>query len=98
MSDAAIATLARAFEHSRRTLVVAIDAFANQNREKALQACRLEDEMDRLNLSARQGHVERLKTNSCDPEAGVLFVETLRNLERVGDHADNIALTVLRKT
>jgi len=44
----------------------------------------------------RQGHINRVSLGLCHPEADVLFVETVRNLERISDHADNIAISVLR--
>ncbi len=65
--------------------------------ELAKQALRLEDEMDHLALSVREGHLKRVRLGVCDPEEDVLFVETIRNLERISDHADNIAVSVLRK-
>ena len=65
--------------------------------EEAMKACRMEDEMDRINLSARQAHMTRVQLHECNTEAGVIFIESLRNLERIGDHADNLAVSVLRK-
>jgi phosphate:Na+ symporter len=47
-------------------------------------------------MEARQGHVERLKVGVCSPEADVIFTETLRNLERISDHADNLGISTLR--
>jgi phosphate:Na+ symporter len=94
----ALADLDRAFAHVCETLAVALAAIQTGDQELALQACRMEDEMDRINLSARNNHLNRLHTQECDSEAGVLFIETLRNLERIGDHADNLAVSVLRKS
>jgi len=96
-SDAAVRDLNRAFDHAKLTLETAMAAFRADDPNLARQACRLEDEMDHIEWGARQAHMTRLTTRECHPEAGVLFVETLRNLERIGDHADNIALSVLRK-
>jgi len=42
----------------------------------------------------RQSHIERLEAGLCQPEADVIFTETLRNLERVSDHADNLGVSV----
>lgn len=60
------------------------------------QACALEDEFDKLYMVARQGHIDRLRDEICTPEADVLFVEILRNLERISDHADNLGVSVTR--
>jgi phosphate:Na+ symporter len=97
-SEEAIRDLDRTFTHAKLTLGTALDAFHTGDRSLALRACRLEDEMDHMTLGARQAHMSRLRNGKCHPEAGVLFVETLRNLERTGDHADNVALTILRKS
>ena len=39
-------------------------------------------------------HIERLNTGKCHPVAGVVFIDILSNLERVGDHAHNVAYIV----
>jgi phosphate:Na+ symporter len=54
----------------------------------------MESEFDGLYLGARQAHIERLEAGICQPEADVLFVESLRNLERICDHADNVGVSV----
>jgi len=97
-SEPAIRDLNRAFDHAKLTLGTALSAFRAEDRELARQTCRLEDRMDRIELDARQAHMARLAAGTCHPEAGVLFVETLRNLERIGDHADNLAVSILRKS
>lgn len=95
-SDEALQDLGRTFEHAQLSLKTALAAFRSGDQELARQACRLEDEMDKLAFSVRQGHINRVAQGLCNPEADVLFVETLRNLERISDHADNIAVSVLR--
>jgi phosphate:Na+ symporter len=96
-TDAALRDLDHAFDHVLKTLETALAAVQTHDQELAMQACRLEDEMDRINLSARQNHLVRIQTQACNSEAGVIFIESLRNLERIGDHADNLAVSVLRK-
>ncbi|MEN6480175.1 MAG: Na/Pi cotransporter family protein [Anaerolineales bacterium] len=96
-TDEALADLDHAFAHVRETLVTALNAVRTGSHEEAMKACRMEDEMDRINLSARQAHMTRVQLHECNTEAGVIFIESLRNLERIGDHADNLAVSVLRK-
>ena len=50
-----------------------------------------EDEVDMLTDELREKHIERLSNGKCDPQAGVVFLDILTNLERVSDHALNIA-------
>jgi Na+/phosphate symporter len=44
----------------------------------------------------RQMHIQRLEAGLCHPEADVIFTETLRLLERISDHADNVGVSVSR--
>ncbi|NLG29372.1 MAG: Na/Pi cotransporter family protein, partial [Chloroflexi bacterium] len=96
MSKRAISDLRTLFEQARRQMESALNAWQTGEPEIGLQTTQLEDAMDRLALDARQAHMKRIEDGKCNPAAGVIFVETLRNLERIGDHADNIAVGVIR--
>ncbi|GAG44663.1 unnamed protein product, partial [marine sediment metagenome] len=39
--------------------------------------------------------INRLNQGICYPESGVIFLDLISNLERVGDHANNISLMVI---
>lgn len=54
----------------------------------------LEDQIDTKEKSLRQSHIQRLNEGICTPDAGIVFIDILSNLERVGDHAHNLALLV----
>ncbi|NHI88025.1 MAG: Na/Pi cotransporter family protein [Candidatus Thorarchaeota archaeon] len=90
--------LTRMFDLVEETYSTAINALKTKNKDLAKIAERLEDEIDVLERILKQGHVERVRTGVCDPQADTVFVETLRNLERIGDHADNIAYDVIMDT
>ena len=55
-----------------------------------------EEQIDVMEKQLRDAHGRRLEQGICTPKADILFVETLRNLERIGDHADNLSVSVLR--
>jgi len=95
-SPQALAELAQLCTHAYRTYACALQALQKGDRALARRACSLEDEFDRLYLEARQGHIDRLNAGICQPEADVLFVESVRNLERISDHADNVGISVMR--
>jgi phosphate:Na+ symporter len=95
-SPSAVEELDRLCQHAHRTVTHALDAVRDNDRTMAEQACLLESEFDALYLEARQGHIHRLETGICQPEADVLFVEAPRNLERICDHADNLGVSVSR--
>ncbi len=50
-----------------------------------------EDAIDKLTDELRDHHVERLKNKKCSAKNGMIYLEMLTNLERVADHAENIA-------
>ncbi|MBD3157775.1 MAG: hypothetical protein GF309_03210 [Candidatus Lokiarchaeota archaeon] len=72
-----------------------IKALKTKNTDVARNTIEMEDEVDILEKKLRQAHNERISQGICQPEADTVYVETLRNLERIGDHADNIALDIL---
>ena len=39
----------------------------------------------------RQNHMERLSKGLCSADTGIAFLDILSNLERISDHAVNIA-------
>jgi len=65
------------------------------DRELAEEVLKIEEEIDMMEKKFNEEHMKRLKEGICAPTAGVVFIEILRNLERVGDHATNIANAVL---
>ena len=55
----------------------------------------LEDAVDEKERELQKAHVVRLTKNECSPEAGMLFSDVISGLERVADHATNIAFSIL---
>ncbi len=51
----------------------------------------LERRIDNQERTYRKNHIERLNRGECDPEKGVNYITLLSNLERIGDHSNNIA-------
>lgn len=76
----------------------AIDAFMSNDKEKALQAIEFERKADVLEVELRTKHIKRLTANECNTEAGIVFLDTLVGLERISDHARNIAEEVIEHT
>lgn len=57
----------------------------------------LEEQVDSMEAKLRSKHMKRLVDNTCNPLAGIIFLDTISNIERVSDHASNIALTVVNE-
>ena len=58
-------------------------------------AIEFERRADVLEVELRTKHMKRLTRNECDTEAGIAFLDTLVGLERISDHARNIAEEVI---
>ena len=73
----------------------ALEAFEEKSREKALKVIEKETQADNLEITLRSRHIKRLTNNQCNTEAGIVFLDTLVCLERISDHARNIAEEML---
>ena len=70
-----------------------VEMFAQSKEEHLEDVLHLEDAVDEREL--QRAHVERLTQNECSPEAGMIFSDIVSGLERVADHATNIAFSIL---
>ena len=62
------------------------------------RAMESEERVDMLIEQSINKHVERMAMQKCTPQKGVIFTNLLNDLERVSDHAQNIALAIKLKT
>ncbi len=94
-SPEAVTELEQLFRHAEKTYGAALEALETGDHARAEQACRLEDEFDHMYMEARNAHIHRVEAGVCAPEADFTFIEVLRNLERICDHSENLAQSVL---
>jgi phosphate:Na+ symporter len=71
-----------------------IRALEGERSELSEEALELEKKTDEMERVLRARHIERLNSGKCQPDVGVVFIDILSNLERVADHAHNVALIV----
>ncbi len=72
-----------------------LKAVSNDSRELAYKVMKRESELDSLEKKLRKKHILRLNEGKCCPSSGIVFLDLITNLERVGDHADNLAVSVI---
>ncbi len=75
----------------RSSLEHAIKARAGSDMSEVRAVVQSEENVDSLEEELRERHIERLSAQTCKPENGVIFLDALSNLERISDHAHNIA-------
>ena len=71
-----------------------IEMFAEGKYEHMTAISVLEDEIDHLERELQQAHIDRLTRDECTPDAGMLYSDIVSGLERVADHAVNIAFAL----
>lgn len=73
----------------------AIESIRTGNLELAYEVLKIEEHVNMLEKSCRANHMRRLNENLCSIENGVVYLDVVGNLERVSDHAVNIAQQVI---
>lgn len=75
----------------RASLEHAIKARKTSDMSEVRAVVQSEEQVDNLEEDLRERHIDRLSDRTCKPENGVVFLDALSNLERISDHAHNIA-------
>lgn len=73
-----------------------VQAFAENNLEKARKIEPFEQVIDSISLEMKQRHVKRLRKGKCTIELGLLLEDIITNFERISDHCSNIAVCMIR--
>lgn len=71
-----------------------METFSTNSDQHLLEVEELEDKIDKKERELQDHHIDRLTKNECTPEAGMLFSDIVSGLERVADHATNIAFAI----
>ena len=69
----------------------AIICIADNDKHAISEVRRLETEVDSLEDKYRENHIKRMSQGECNTVAGIVFLDIIGNLERVTDHANNLA-------
>ena len=77
------------------SLDLALEARRDSDFSKLRSVEITEDQVDIIEKVARSGHIDRLNRRKCDSESGIMFLDLFSNLERISDHALNIAKSIL---
>lgn len=95
LSDQALKELEDMFIFTLETVKMAIESLDKQDLSIAQQVIEKENEIDNMERRLRKLHIKRLNEGVCSGSAGIVFADIVSNLERIGDHASNIAETVI---
>lgn len=94
-SEEAIGDLTNAFNILNRMVDHSIRSLSEDDTSLARKVLSEESEIDDLEDALRNRHMKRLDSGLCNPISTILFIELIHNIERIGDHCNNIAEAVL---
>ncbi|MCX7951385.1 MAG: Na/Pi symporter [Clostridiales bacterium] len=94
-SEEATVELKYLYELAFESFKKALKSLSERSINLANEVKTLEDKIDSVEKQLRQDHIDRLNKCICKPTSGMVFLDTLTNLERVGDHANKVALTTI---
>ncbi|WP_034658808.1 Na/Pi cotransporter family protein [Robertmurraya massiliosenegalensis] len=95
ITGSAMDELEEMFQLTISTVKEAINALDHNDKEQARNVIKKEEKIDKMERKLRKQHILRLSAGECSAQAGIVFVDIVSNLERIGDHAVNIAEAVL---
>ncbi|MGM7635575.1 Na/Pi cotransporter family protein [Bacillus sp. Hm123] len=95
ITDQAMSELEEMFKLTIDTVNKSIQALDENNLQLAREVAANEDLIDKMERKLRKQHILRLTEGACTAQAGIVFVDIISNLERMGDHAVNVAEAVL---
>ncbi|PBI20987.1 sodium-dependent phosphate transporter [Clostridioides difficile] len=75
----------------------ALESMRTDNVDLACKVIKIEEQVDIMEKSCSANHMYRLNNNLCSIENGVIYLDVISNLERISDHAVNIAQQVIAK-
>lgn len=94
-SESAVQELLDMEEMVIKALDDALVAIRTKDRELAKSVEAQEQAIDNMEEKLRNAHIERLNNQQCSVRSGVIFLDIVTNLERIGDHASNLAESIL---
>jgi len=94
-SEVATQELNEMYELVLDTVSLAVLALDRQSKDFAREIINNEYRIDELERVLRKRHIYRVNNGECSGSAGIFYVDIISNLERIGDHAVNIAESIL---
>ncbi|QNG61203.1 Na/Pi cotransporter family protein [Bacillus sp. PAMC26568] len=95
LTESAFFDLSEMFTLTIETLKDAISALDDKDTSLAAKVMKSEEQIDKMERTLRKKHILRINEGICSGQAGIVFVDIISNLERIGDHSVNIAEAVL---
>ena len=94
ISEEAKSELSDMLDRINNLSVQSISAIDDRNLDLLSTVDQIEDEIDKFSAQLENYHIDRVKKGLCNAQIGSVYLQTVSNLERVGDHITNIAFSI----
>jgi len=94
-SRMAVEELKRMFEDTNKMIVCSVKALERNDVNEAKLVLEQECQINTLRDRLKDNHVKRLEEGKCHVLSGVVFLDMISNLEKIGDHLNNVAQAVI---
>lgn len=72
-----------------------LNALKGDNIQAAHHALINESQLNKMQVRFRRNHVRRMTDHLCSAEVGVIFIDIVDNVEKIGDHLTNVAESII---
>ncbi|MBN2136375.1 MAG: Na/Pi cotransporter family protein, partial [Sedimentisphaerales bacterium] len=93
-SEEALGEIAELKAEAEQMCDCIIAALQNNDVVAAISALAKENTINRMQIEFRRSHVRRMTEQLCSADAGLIFIDLVDNVEKIGDHLTNIAQAV----
>ena len=97
LSDDGVQDLTQMYEAIINMMDKTLLALENNSIEDAKAASDIEDEIDKLEEVFNERHIHRVNSGACSFSNTEHYVEILSNIERMGDHLENVCESILNE-
>lgn len=94
-TDSAMAEAAQLRAEIEQMFTNIQNAFEHDDLQSAKMALRNEKKLNAMQVEFRRSHVQRMTEGVCSPIAGLIFIDLVDNVEKIGDHLTNIAQAII---
>ena len=97
LSSEAWKELEKLYNVVKETLQLTVEAFDTQDKSIAKKVMEREDVINRLVIKNRKRHIMRINNHESSETQDEMYVDILSNIERIGDHCNNIVINVVQE-
>ncbi|WP_427706562.1 Na/Pi cotransporter family protein [Staphylococcus sp. Mo2-6] len=91
ISDKATQSIDKLYSHVNTSFEKSVEMFSVYDKVKKDEIVNLSNDSYTLEHDLRKKHIKRLSSGECSPEGGLLYLDMIAILERIGYHSRNIS-------